>query len=420
MSHGKHRVLISIHAPPRGATRNTPRALCILLNFNSRPSARGDSRTPPKLLCIAGFQFTPLREGRPEGVGQSPTGAIISIHAPPRGATALANCQTGSGHISIHAPPRGATFYEGSMHKVYTISIHAPPRGATVSLCTASRSPAISIHAPPRGATTLALLFGDFVNISIHAPPRGATRRRRTLCKPDKQFQFTPLREGRRESSQRNTARRRYFNSRPSARGDASCTRFRSSGVLFQFTPLREGRPARQYQRQRYSYFNSRPSARGDLAVPRWFDSDVFQFTPLREGRLFAVLMKTYFASFQFTPLREGRQRSYGLKITTGTFQFTPLREGRRQVPRGCAKEPPISIHAPPRGATSYKSYCGFWALNFNSRPSARGDLIPSVSVHLSAEFQFTPLREGRHGKRFGSGKDGAFQFTPLREGRHP
>ena len=55
--------------------------------------------------------------------------------------------------------------------------------------------------------------------ISIHAPPRGATELQVFKCACPK-FQFTPLREGR---LRRGTARHlsMYFNSRPSARGDA-------------------------------------------------------------------------------------------------------------------------------------------------------------------------------------------------------
>ncbi len=34
------------------------------------------------------------------------------------------------------------------------ISIHAPPRGATLTSATVSTDRDISIHAPPRGATT--------------------------------------------------------------------------------------------------------------------------------------------------------------------------------------------------------------------------------------------------------------------------
>ena len=55
-----------------------------------------------------------------------------------------------------------------------------------------------------------------------------------------------------------------------------------------------------------------------------------------------------------------------------------------------------ISIHAPPRGATS------------GQRKTAP-----------SAPFQFTPLREGRPGDRpLVVYVTGLFQFTPLREGR--
>ena len=76
---------------------------------------------------------------------------------------------------------------------------------------------------------------------------------------------------------------------------------------------------------------------------------------------------------------------------------------------------------------------------NFNSRPSARGDLLLASFLLLLHLFQFTPLREGRHRGRLREGKmvisihapprgatkvigedpgDVVFQFTPLREGR--
>ena len=77
------------------------------------------------------------------------------------------------------------------------ISIHAPPRGATNVAIRASMANLISIHAPPRGATPLChgvAVGGEYFNsrpsargdgnlarsitadiISIHAPPRGAT-----------------------------------------------------------------------------------------------------------------------------------------------------------------------------------------------------------------------------------------------------
>ena len=193
---------------------------------------------------------------------------------------------------------------------------------------------------------------------------------------------------------------------------------------------------------------------------------------------------------FQFTPLREGRPSiPRGTVTTTPSFQFTPLREGRHGSRRTCENEPihfnsrpsargdtspqeaantvSISIHAPPRGATcgAYKKeenlIFQFTPLregrpahtrsgdsepdNFNSRPSARGDLplfrvrqVQDISIHAPPrgatvmipafqpliEFQFTPLREGRPSVAASSAlATWIFQFTPLREGRlqeHP
>ena len=55
-----------------------------------------------------------------------------------------------------------------------------------------------------------------------------------------------------------------------------------------------------------------------------------------------------------------------------------------------------ISIHAPPRGATRAAGGSGSHSGNFNSRPSARGDLNDKDEKRQTMEFQFTPLREGR------------------------
>ena len=101
--------IISIHAPPRGATRQTAPQPTADGNFNSRPSARGDQTAPQPHSPTAdfnsrpsargdaaarncpdsraGFQFTPLREGRLYESWDEMKEDTISIHAPPRGAT---------------------------------------------------------------------------------------------------------------------------------------------------------------------------------------------------------------------------------------------------------------------------------------------------------------------------------------------
>ena len=167
----------------------------LLFNFNSRPSARGDAARCSQLYCDV----------------------LISIHAPPRGATKRRFGSRRRRHISIHAPPRGATKRRFGSRRRRHISIHAPPRGATRRRFS-SLSSFIFQFTPLRegrrfilAAVALARYFnsrpsarGDMVgvqfwqigDISIHAPPRGATgldAKKRT----DAIFQFTPLREGR-------------------------------------------------------------------------------------------------------------------------------------------------------------------------------------------------------------------------------
>ena len=191
----------------------------IAYNFNSRPSARGDA---PKWYC----------------------GDSANI-------------------ISIHAPPRGATVHQNVLVFVKGISIHAPPRGATRRVAGSSRPRRISIHAPPRGATVHGVCWGYWNLISIHAPPRGATATAFFAPVVLDAFQFTPLREGRQVGE--------------------SC--FATFGV-FQFTPLREGRLYSAVTLLSRCYFNSRPSARGDMPTEdNAVATPIFQFTPLREGR---------------------------------------------------------------------------------------------------------------------------------------
>ena len=128
------------------------------INFNSRPSARGDGEQPHSAV---------LR--------------FISIHAPPRGATSGALFFVPPSYFNSRPSARGDRFCKPLLFTLHLISIHAPPRGATGSRQLDSPAIIISIHAPPRGATS-------------QMPCRGRG------CRT---FQFTPLREGRREHGQR-------------------------------------------------------------------------------------------------------------------------------------------------------------------------------------------------------------------------
>ena len=273
----------------------------------------------------------------------------------------------------------------------------------------------ISIHAPARGATT-SKKWGDPKDkkISIHAPARGATNFS-GICKYEPQFQFTPLREGRRGCGDK-IRQKAYFNSRPCERGDGPlagcgppglhfnsrpCERGddaqnprKAAPLLFQFTPLREGRPATASPATGCPLFQFTPLREGRRLLPfsSYFMLFIFQFTPLREGRLPAKSGATRkIKKFQFTPLREGRQDKISSLTAENQFQFTPLREGRREQSERRPHQR-ISIHAPARGATCTTHYSTAMSFYFNSRPCERGDARAActgcpgrISIHAPA-----------------------------------
>ena len=193
------------------------------------------------------FQFTPLREGRPENGHEKGGRNHISIHAPPRGATPTRTATSGRPeyfnsrpsargdrmiltgtpiqNISIHAPPRGATATnDGAVHAAYFNSRPSargdpaeregthmdkfqftplregrrefymcelkrdrfqftPLREGRKNGCNFPPLSCISIHAPPRGATRPKGAAARNCPISIHAPPRGATQKICNFCK---------------------------------------------------------------------------------------------------------------------------------------------------------------------------------------------------------------------------------------------
>ena len=227
----------------------------------------------------------------------------------------------------------------------------------------------ISIHAPPRGATGAMMKSMGIADISIHAPPRGATQARTAASTIA------------------------YFNSRPSARGDDEAGGHVGRLQISIHAPPR-GATSMQYNM----------SIRKIISI----------HTPPRGATCYSLGLSLP-SVFQFTPLREGRAAEEGDHLRRA-FQFTPLREGR---PFELCSDllDDISIHAPPRGATTTTARACSSPTYFNSRPSARGDMT-LVGRALDMQFQFTPLREGRPGMDDVRFKLQVFQFTPLREGR--
>ena len=195
----------------------------------------------------------------------------------------------------------------------------------------------VSIHAPARGATWASETGRLHANVvSIHAPARGATGASGSTSSPIRdRFQSTPPREGRLTDEQKTELQK----------------------LMFQSTPPREGRhPGIDAGSNVPDRFNPRPRARGDDTI---------------QGKIEALV----------------------------PFQSTPPREGRPGMTGRPAQEAVVSIHAPARGATSWKKRMRCRCCRFNPRPRARGDLTPSVSCPRSDSwFQSTPPREGRPG----------------------
>ena len=98
---------------------------------------------------------------------------------------------------------------------------------------------------------------------------------------------------------------------------------------------------------------------------------------------------------FNFRPSARGDRRLLERHFCAALFQFPPLREGRLRA-----------WSCPCHSLT-----------NFNSRPSARGDLETETDFYRQ-KFQFTPLREGRPIPKSVITDWFKFQFVPLREGR--
>ena len=231
------------------------------------------------------FQFTPLREGRQQTAIEKIYSERISIHAPPRGATAAVDAEKKALDISIHAPPRGATtaelidevlekfqftpLREGRLTGLnaeqiyYFISIHAPPRGATLLVHTSTARTLFQFTPLREGRQDVMPGLSQYV-ISIHAPPRGATCAGAWRLLGLLDFNSRPSARG--DSLPHHVGRAGHISIHAPPRGATSDLAIATGQKVFQFTPLREGRPRWLYTQPSFSrHFNSRPSARGDI-----------------------------------------------------------------------------------------------------------------------------------------------------------
>ena len=322
--------------------------------------------------CRCVFQFTPLREGRPKPFSLPPVSPNFNSRPSARGDTSNERIKRNT-EISIHAPPRGATSSRRATASRAFLFQFTPLREGRQIVSAFSQSCLSFQFTPLREGRPRGNLHRVHLQaISIHAPPRGATCSRRSFGLMG-YFNSRPSARGDHCVSPFLT-RRAYFNSRPSARGDCRGLYFLYRPPISIHAPPRGATQSYFSLQSRIFYFNSRPSARGDQPLtPEKMMLYLFQFTPLREGRQNEgdAFFNAY--EFQFTPLREGRPAAVRTANPRCNFNSRPSARGdARQSPPGSS--PSISIHAPPRGATCLTFALVSATCNFNSRPSARGD----------------------------------------------
>ena len=131
-------LIISIHAPTKGATQSEESEISSKKYFNPRSHEGSDSAAPERNHRRS--YFNPRsHEGSDRVLGVVTTSLTISIHAPTKGATTFPGQRS---HDKWYFNPRS---HEGSDVKVriqihvVAISIHAPTKGATKKVRQESR-----------------------------------------------------------------------------------------------------------------------------------------------------------------------------------------------------------------------------------------------------------------------------------------
>src|SRR5581483_11561622 len=142
-------IAVSIHAPARGATRQScgKRKEGVFQSTRPRGARLGSHVGRERREC-----FNPrARAGRDVRPGKYGAVCGVSIHAPARGATIPMPKTRSVKIVSIHAPARGATALRLFVIRIAGVSIHAPARGATYCVYSAQAQPMFQ-STRPRGA----------------------------------------------------------------------------------------------------------------------------------------------------------------------------------------------------------------------------------------------------------------------------
>ena len=167
-------ILISIHAPARGATIWIHSGL-VIIHISIHAPARGATETWQHSACSTGFQSTLPRGERLLALAKQVTNIQFQSTLP-RGERRKSDYKSVSGKDFNPRSREGSDMIDSSSRREISIFQSTLPRGERrVTLVLKPSFIWISIHAPARGATFSILSGLCLFGISIHAPARGAT-----------------------------------------------------------------------------------------------------------------------------------------------------------------------------------------------------------------------------------------------------
>ena len=168
-------VMVSIHAPARGATCLCPVSADIVVVSIHAP-ARGATLASSATAFCSSPSFNPrARKGRDRRFARHLVFAPVSIHAPARGATVTTHDDREICEFQSTRPQGARLAHVLERQARRDVSIHAPARGATPSGRAPTRYGSSFNPRARKGRDVLPARILEGKQVSIHAPARGAT-----------------------------------------------------------------------------------------------------------------------------------------------------------------------------------------------------------------------------------------------------
>ena len=404
---------VSTHAPARGATREnrSPLIACVMFQLTRPRGARPLARKTFEEL--SGFQLTRPRGARLVVFYRDLQIALVSTHAPARGATRPPP-RSGGGATRFNSRAReGRDSLYGYADPVKPKFQLTRPRGARqprpeqveTARCFNSRA--------REGRDTFALYpwrDRDSFNsraregrdldapsqlskhhVSTHAPARGATRSPSTQSRR-RWFQLTRPRGARRSNHEAHGLRRRFQLTRPRGARHSLIGPQGPEGPSFN-SRAREGRDRKDNTMRKTFIVSTHAPARGATSWPQLLLrlNVVSTHAPARGatwdpmGYVFAAEVSTHAPARGATELRMADR-------STIVFQLTRPRGARPGVASQVSDLQIVSTHAPARGATrnseilkALTTVSTHAPARGATRPLARCCSLPSVSTHAPA-----------------------------------